>query len=105
MAVRSDLPLGLQVAQSVHAAVQICVEAPGVIAKWHEASNNVVCVTVDDEAALLELASRAVGAEVDAWLFHEPDLDDEATAIAVAPGEAASKLCSNLPLTMREDAT
>lgn len=34
---------------------------------------------------------------------YEPDLDDELTAIAIAPSPGTSRLLSHLPLALREE--
>jgi len=38
------------------------------------------------------------------YMQTEPDLGDEATALALAPSEAARLLVSRLPLALREEA-
>jgi len=73
-----------------------------VVAGWYETSNNVVVLHVPDEEELLALADAAVYGGVGVWVFSEPDLGGAHTALALAPGEAASKLCSTLPLAFRE---
>ncbi|MEB4918415.1 hypothetical protein RXP95_29890, partial [Pseudomonas aeruginosa] len=34
-------------------------------------------------------------------IFIEPDINNQVTAIAIAPGEAATKLCSSIPLALK----
>lgn len=80
----------------------ICQENPEAIQKWYAESNNVVVVSVDDEGMLLDLASCAKDRGIGTYVFTEPDLGDEATAVAFEPGELAGKLCANLPLAGRE---
>lgn len=74
---------------------------PGLIANWHAASNNVVIVSVPDEAALLKLQSAALAAGLKHQLVTEPDLDDIPTAIALEPGPIARRMCANYPLALR----
>lgn len=64
-------------------------------------SQFLVIVTVPDEVALIGVASRAIARGIGVTTWHEPDLDDQATAVALAPGFAARRLCSNLPLLGR----
>ncbi len=71
------------------------------VAGWHENSNNVVVLHVPDEEELLALADHAVYNDVGVWVFSEPDLGGAHTALALAPGEAAGRLCSTLPLALR----
>ena len=65
--------------------------------KWKVESSYLILVSVPDEDALRTFAS-------DFWRraeVYEPDLNDELTAIALEPSEAARKLCSNLPLILK----
>lgn len=55
-----------------------------------------------DETALWAFAEAAFKRNIPRRLFTEPDLDNELTAVALAPGVAAQKLCANLPAAMRE---
>ena len=95
--VRADLPAGLQVAQACHALRQFVAEHPETDRAWFEGSNNLVVLQVPSEGALLALAERAHG--VPASVFREPDLGDQATAIAIGP--AGSALVAQLPLALR----
>src|SRR6478752_2617779 len=101
--VRADLPPGLQLAQAVHAAFQFQGDRRRLVRKWLEESNYLVCLSVPDEESLLELAAEAcLGRGIPLTLVREPDLGDEATALALAPGERAQVLCASLPLALRE---
>lgn len=87
--VRGDLSPGLQVAQAVHAATEYALRLPALA----RSTPNVVVLSVPDEATLLRFASPS------GFLFHEPDVGDEATAYAeVTTGERYS----SLPLVGRE---
>lgn len=89
-------------AQSVHAAFSFADEHPVVAHAWHRDSQFLVVVNVPDETALLALAQTAIGLGVEVSIWHEPDVDGEATAIALAPVGASKTLCSSLPLAGKE---
>ena len=97
--VRGDLPPGLQAAQLGHALVAYVLARPRETARWHTESNNLVCLSVPDEAALAALAASIAAEGLPVVCFHEPDLDDSLTAIAV--GAEARRLLSNVPLALR----
>jgi len=65
--------------------------------RWYDESNNLVLLQVPNEAALLALKEKANG--IPAALFREPDVNDEATALALGP--EARGLVSNLPLLLK----
>jgi peptidyl-tRNA hydrolase len=104
IAVRADLPAGLQVAQAAHAAFTFAHDHPALTAAWHEHSQYLVIVAVPDEAALRALADKGVARDIPATVWTEPDLDDAVTAVAFAPGQPARRLCANLPLAGRTKA-
>lgn len=97
---RSDLPPGDRAAQSVHGAIAFTLAHPELVRAWHGASNNVVLLEAQDEAALARLVARAREGGVPHCMFTEPDLDDALTAVALGP--TGSRLVSSLPLTLRE---
>ena len=102
IAVRADLPPGLQLAQSAHAMAQFWDEHPTFARSWLHRSNFLVVIAVPDEDALLTLATEAaLGHELCTTKVHEPDLGDEYTAIAIQPSEAATALCACFPLALR----
>lgn len=102
--VRADLPAGLQVAQAIHAAFQFSQQHPDLVRPWHQDSQYLVVLAAPSEHALRALSAKAMQRGLPHSTWTEPDLGDEATAIAFAPGEAARRLCSSLPLAMREAA-
>ena len=99
---RSDLEPGAQLAQSVHAAIAFVHEHRGLAVRWHEESNNLVCLSVRDEAELDALCDALDEHEVRYVLFHEPDFGNELTAIAVEP--LGRRHLSHLPLALRRAA-
>jgi len=81
----------------------ICHEDPEAIKKWHDESNYVVVVSVPDEDSLLALADHACWKnDVPCWVFVEPDLGNQHTALALRPGPDAGSICGSLPLAMKE---
>lgn len=99
---RANLSPGLQAAQVAHAAFEFALKYPAETAKWNEDSNYIVILTVIDEPSLLALAERAQAEDVLYLLTRDEDVgDNEATALAVAPGEFYRQLAA-LPLALRE---
>ena len=92
----------MQLAQACHAAVGACLEEPDWFPDWYEASNNLVVLGVPSQGALLHLATRADEVNVGSLLFTEPDLNDEPTALALQPVDAAARLTTDLPLAGKE---
>lgn len=73
---RADLSVGLRTAQVGHALIGWTME-------HGNPPENLVVLQVPNEEALHELMRRLDGHRVVA--FHEPDLNDQLTAIAVGP--------------------
>lgn len=71
--VRGDISPGYQMAQAIHAAVEAAVASPEKASTFPV----VVCLEARDEEHLLCLAP------LNAVIFREPDLGDEATAFAL----------------------
>lgn len=99
--VRADLKPGAQLAQAGHAVAAFARRARSAFEQWTDGSNNLVVLTASDELALAELSAMiaGVGRPVD---VHEPDLDDQLTAIAFEGTDEAARLVSSLPLALRE---
>jgi peptidyl-tRNA hydrolase len=99
---RADLPVGFASAQCAHAAFQFARDRWEQTAPWMRDSQWLVIVTVPDEAHLEDLSARARLNGVGQVCWHEPDRDNELTAVALDPGKGARLLCANLPLLGRE---
>lgn len=91
-------------AQAVHASFAYARDFPDVTREWLLRSNYLVCVSVPDEESLLDLITDASRRGIPRAAVREPDLQNEATAVALAPGNQARRLCANLPLALREPA-
>lgn len=86
--VRLDLPLAQQVVQAAHAANEI-----GKIEGNCDTKSLILCGIESEKALLLEKEKLQDFPHV---LFREPDIGDEATALAVIPPQ--KKLCRHLKL-------
>lgn len=99
---RRDLPPGLQAAQVGHAAFQFAYEHHPIHQQWLKESNFLIILSVENESALRELGEEAERRHLPVSWFTEPDIDDQLTAIAIAPSPATVELCEDLPLALRE---
>jgi peptidyl-tRNA hydrolase len=95
---REDLPPGSQAVHLCHAMTEFMVTHHEEAHRWHTSSNTLALLSVPDEKGLLRLATKANRRGVRFSLFHEPDRDNELTAIAFEPG--ARSLLRDLPLAL-----
>ena len=108
IAVREDLPVGLQMAQAVHAGFSYAQGHPEAATSWLEDSQYLVIVGVPNEDALGSLVAEARMRKIPHAAWHEPDLlhpldaHHELTAAAFAPVPESRRLCANLPLAGKQ---
>ncbi|MFW6310899.1 MAG: hypothetical protein ACOC1K_01560, partial [Nanoarchaeota archaeon] len=69
--------------------------------EWNEKSKYLVFLTVENEQSLKNLLLKANLKGIKTSSFHEPDIDNQLTSIALEPCEKSKKLCSNLPLAIK----
>lgn len=100
---RSDLSQGYQAVQSMHALRQFTADHPELDKLWFENSNYLGLLSVTNESELLNLIALAQRENIAVSIFREPDIEDQITAIALAPGPKSKKLCGKLPLALRGD--
>lgn len=98
--VRADLPVAAQAVQATHAALLFASAARMTPACAKTAT--VALLSVDNEAALLDLAARAAAKDIDVAAFYEPDLGDSLTAIALGAGARAKRICRGLQLALQQ---
>lgn len=103
------LPPGDQLAQAMHAALDLALgggshKRVADLLAWNVTSNTLVVLEAPDEASLRQLAAEADRCDLDHALFTEPDLGGQATAVALAPGELAKRLCRGYRLALRRHA-
>lgn len=80
MVVRTDLPRAQQLVQSIHAAYEAGIR----FGDPNRTASVVVCQVPDEEALLLAL-ERLDRREIRSYMFHEPDIGGQATALATEP--------------------
>lgn len=67
------------------------------MSQWHSGSNYLILLSVPDEQTLMDYAAAADQAGIAYSLVIEPDIGDEATALALEPSEFNRRF-SHLPL-------
>jgi len=95
---RSDLPAGQQAIQAAHAFREFVDQYPEIDREWHKTSNYLILKAVPDEVALRKLVQKAEDRDIKCSVFHEPDRQNEMTAIAIEPN--GRKLLQRLPLAL-----
>lgn len=99
---RADLPPGCQGVQGMHAVIQFVFENTDSSKEWFEKSNYLGFLSVPNEQELYSLIQKASERNIKCSVFREPDIDNQITAIALAPGEQTKKLCNRLPLALKD---
>jgi len=99
---REDLGAAYMSVQSIHAAIQFQHEHPEYAECWYKESNYLGFLSVLNEEELNILIEKAAEKDIKISVFREPDIENEITAIAIAPGTASKKLCSNLQLAHKQ---
>lgn len=97
---RADLSEAQQGVQAMHALSEFIFEHPEIAGSWRRESNTLAWLVVPDEASLGVLLKKARRRDIPFAAFHEPDRNNEMTAIALGP--AARSLVSGLPLAFAD---
>jgi len=88
--------------QSCHAIVEFSIEHPSLYKEWHTASKAITLLAVKNEDELKFLIKILSESNIALSIFIEPDIQNQVTAIAIAPSIEAKKLCSSIPLALKE---
>ena len=75
---------------------------PEILNEWYDKSKYLVYLSVDNKEKLLELSEKLSWKGILFSKFHEPDLDNELTAIALEPSSEARRVVSSVPLMLKE---
>lgn len=86
---RGDLAHGQQAVQAAHALREFTA---------YTKSNTLALLSIEDECSLQGLLERARRRGVHVAPFHEPDRNNELTALAIGP--TGKSLCRRLPLAL-----
>jgi hypothetical protein len=78
------------------------MEHPDIHQEWYKNSNYLGLLSVENEMELQRLIDKATALDIRFSVFREPDIDNQITAIALAPHPKSKKLCSNLRLALKE---
>ncbi len=95
---RADLAHGPQAIQSAHALREFSEHHPEIDREWYRTSNTLILKAVADEKALRRLADRARARGIRFSAFHEPDMGNAMTALAIEP--SGKSLVQGLPLAL-----
>lgn len=86
----------------MHAVPLFEKEHNSIYEEWYEKSNHIAVLSVADEDSLKDLIFKARIKDIKCSVFTEPDLDNQITSVAFEPCEETCKLCSSLPLALKE---
>ncbi len=99
---RQDLSNGAILAQSTHVALEFFNQYPELAKEWITNSSYLVCLSAKNEKELEALSEKAKERNIIVVEFREPDLNNELTALCFEPTDEARKLCSSIPLALKE---
>jgi peptidyl-tRNA hydrolase len=96
--VREDLPYGSPCAQVAHALTEFSIKYPVDFHDWYNVSNTIAVLRVPTMLDLAKLCDRAEFEGCRKAEFHEPDLNNELTAVAFEPSEKSRLFLKHLEL-------
>jgi peptidyl-tRNA hydrolase len=99
--VRKDISAGLQLSQACHSAFHFSQQHPEITSQWMTESDYICILNIDSEEELIKIIQKASQEDIKHSIFKEPDINNEVTAIALAPGQKSKKLCANLKLALK----
>lgn len=86
----------------LHALADFTQQYPLQTKEWAEKSNSLVTLSVKEEVELIKLMDKLSKESIKFSAFKEPDIDHQITAIAIEPCDRARKICSYIPLALKE---
>lgn len=85
-----------------HVLAEFSIEHPILFQEWHKHSKALTLLSVKDENHLIYLVKQLAEKNIPLSIFIEPDINNQVTAIAIAPSAEAKKICSSIPLALKE---
>ena len=86
----------------MHSAIRFQYEHPQLATEWYQQSDFLCFLVVKDEPTLQSLLDQAIQLRIEIAAFREPDLDNQLTAITLAPTPLTKQLCRGLPLALKD---
>ena len=77
-------------------------EHPETFLDWHTNHKNLINLSVNNEHELLDLWLHAKASRIETSGFTEPDINNELTAIAMAPHPETYAMTAHLDLALKE---
>ncbi len=93
---------GYQAVQSIHATTVFSQEHKEIYQQWYNVFQGISLLAVPNEDHLKHLISKLSQRGIRHSIFIEPDINNHVTSIAIEPDEASHKLCSSIPLALKE---
>ena len=82
----------------MHAGFFFAQKYPEITNRWLTDSQYLIIVRVNSESDLKTIQKKADYIGLNSVMWSEPDLDNQATALALEPHALSRVLCANLPL-------
>lgn len=99
---RRDLIPAAQSVQSSHAAIKYTFEFPNHAKTWHDESQYLINLSVENEKSLQDVIDKLYQDNISFSEFREPDMDHELTAIAFLSNKKTKRITSGMPLMFKE---
>jgi hypothetical protein len=87
-------------AQATHSAIEFVFSHTETAKIWHETSDYIVILNIDNEEKLKELIDTATTKGIKHSFYREPDFNNQITSVALEPGNDTKKLCRGLKLAL-----
>jgi hypothetical protein len=78
------------------------MEYPILYKEWFTFSKAITLLAVKNEDELKFLIKQLTEKNIPLSIFIEPDINNQVTAITIAPSLEAKKICSSIPLALKE---
>lgn len=90
---RADISAGYKIVQTAHAVADFAEQHPTTFNKWKIESNSIICLAIENETALLQLAGL-LSKQTDVSVFYEPDISEHTSICFYATPQIRKSLKS-----------